>query len=110
MDLPFRMKINNDYTNKVIDAEVKNNIYAVYKEAINNIVKHTRPELVYIHVDVVNNKLNLKIENDKTVTLEDQYSSKKGLQSMMERAKTIGGKLNIKDETNKFIINLEVKV
>jgi len=110
MNLSFKMKVNNDYNNKVLDAEVKNNIYAVYKEAINNIVKHTRPDLVYIYIDVLNNQLNLKIENDKTVTLDDKFSSKKGLVSMVERAKTIGGKLNIRNESNKFIINLQVNV
>lgn len=110
MDLPFKMKINSNYKNKVIDADVKNNIYAVYKEAINNVVKHTRPALVYIYIDVINNQMNLKVENDKSVTLDDQYSSKKGLLSMVQRAKSIGGKLNIENETDKFIINLQVNV
>ena len=110
MELPYRMKINNDYINKVIDAEVKNNIYSLYKEAINNVVKHTRPELVQIYVDVVNNKLNLKIENDKKNILENQLSNKRGLKSMKDRAKLINGRLNIKDETNQFIVNFQVSI
>jgi len=110
LDLPFRMKIKNENPNKIIDPAIKNNIYSVYKEAINNIVKHSRPELVYIYIDVIDNLLVFKIENDSTLILENQVLSKKGLSIMTERAKILKGKLNIKEEANKFVVNFQVNI
>ncbi len=110
IDIPFRMRITNDQPQKIIDAEMKNNIYSVYKEAINNIVKHTRPSIVQIFIEVKNSKLQLKIQNDKNIVLDNQFSNKKGLKSMMNRTQTMGGKLNIKDQEDQFIINFQVSI
>jgi len=110
LDIPFLMKINNENENINIDAEIKNNIYALFKEAVNNIVKHTEPCNISIRIDVSNNRFKLSLKNDKNKLISNGYSNKKGLFSMQERAKAIGGTLDIKNEDDLFLVNLEVRL
>lgn len=111
MHLPFRFKIKNESNDdKIINAHIKNNIYSIYKEAINNIVKHTIPEYVQIEVEIQQNTLYLRIENDKKIMLDSPYSSYKGLPNMKNRATDVSGKLQVLEQADKFIIHLQVDV
>lgn len=110
IEMPYRMQVGEHKKNIIINSEVKNNIYSVFKEAINNIVKHARPEITKIKVDVTENVLTLRIENDKKEILENQYSNKRGLKSMEERATELGGKLDIKNEADKFVVTFKAKL
>jgi len=110
IEIPYRMQVGDYKKNTTINSEVKNNVYSVFKESINNIVKHVRPEITRIKVDIKSNVLTLSVENDKKEVLQNQYSNKRGLKSMEERAIELGGKFEVKDEEDKFIIIFKAKL
>ena len=108
IDLPYRMKVNGDFNNIILDPEVKANLYSLFKEAINNVTKHTKPDLTLITMNVKERNFHLRIENGKEVVVESKFSSKKGLHGMRARAKEINGILEIEDLADKFIVDLKV--
>ncbi len=110
IDLPYRMKVKGNFKNINIDPEVKANLYSLFKEAINNITKHTQPDLTIITIDFINRDFHLRIENGKEIVLENMFSSKKGLFGMRARAKRINGVLELEDLPDKFIVDLKVTI
>ncbi len=110
MDIPLQIKVTNNDRSRSISAEIKNNIYSIYKEAINNIVKHTQPKFVNIQIKISDKHLNLLIENDTETIKKSQASAQLGLMSMKKRAQLIKGILDIHEQENKFRITLTVKL
>ena len=95
---------------KILPAKTRNNIYAIYKESINNIVKHAKPEQVSIHFFMEQGAFNMQIKNDTTVLLKARHSSKIGMNSMKKRAKEMLGVLNIEQEKDYFLVDLKVNL
>lgn len=110
LDLPFRMKVNTQNESKVIKPQVSKHIFALFKESINNITKHTRPEIVLINIDIIKNKMKIRIENDKKVLLNSPFSTKKGLKNIEDRVAILKGKMEIKESKDKFILELWVNI
>ncbi len=110
LGIALSIKVKNEDKNKAVSSAAKNNIYSIYKEAINNIVKHTNPQEVVIRISVKRNTINLHIENDKKELIQEKISSKLGLINMKKRANLINGKLKIRDQKDKFIVDLTVKL
>ena len=110
LEIPLTLKINSDQGENIVSAEVKNNIFNIYKEAINNIIKHTHPKEVFITITVNNNVLDMFIKNDKTELTEIKTSSNNGLLNMKKRASLINGTLDIDNQRDYFIISLKVKL
>lgn len=108
-------KIKTDFTglneNKVLDITVKSNIYAIFKEAINNIIKHTNSDNIFISLKgLPRNKLELVIQNDFKVRITDtQFSTKKGLINIKARADEIKGDLKIIETAQSFALQLNWK-
>ncbi len=110
LDAPFHMKIDNHENNKSINSELKNNVYSIFKEAINNIVKHTEPSEILITVTVQKNEFKLFIQNDKKNLKNQSLSAQRGIKNMKSRSALINGALKISDFEDKFIVNFSVKL
>lgn len=95
---------------KTLQTKTRNNIYAIYKEAINNIVKHSKPEKVAIHFFMEKGAFNMHIKNDTVLLLKARHSSKIGLNSMKKRAEEMLGVLQIAREKDYFIVDLKVEL
>lgn len=84
-----------------VDMQLRKNIYLLFKEVINNAVKHS--ECRHIHVDLLlaNKKLNITIKDDgKGFDIEQVQSNAgnlggNGINGIKDRAKQIGAKLEI---------------
>ena len=94
--IPFRKKLN---------VAVRQNIYFIFKEAINNIAKHSDA-----------NQVNVILQNDSEFTLSIQdngnqknptFYSGQGLKNMAMRAERLKGNLNI-NTTNGYHITLRL--
>jgi len=108
IDMPYRMKVTGELKNILLDPKVKSNLYSLFKEAINNIVKHTQSEQTQININYNKNTLRICIENGKEIVLDSEYSSKKGLKSMKLRAEEMGGILKLDDLPDKFVVDLKL--
>jgi hypothetical protein len=103
-DIPIDYSINIENESCRISPAFRKDIYMIFKEAITNILKHSDPSKVSIKISSRNNFYDLYISNDG-IKKESGDGSKLGLSSMDQRAKELGGQLNIKNGKS-FIIQL----
>lgn len=88
-----------------LPVEVRENVYLVFKEAVNNVAKHSSADRLEITFQTGNKDFTL-IVDDNGQTKEDRRRSGHGLRNMQMRAERIGAKLNI-DDNDGFTITLK---
>ncbi|MBN2858501.1 MAG: hypothetical protein JXN63_08890 [Candidatus Delongbacteria bacterium] len=91
-----------------ISSEIRQNIYMIFKEALNNSIKYSDAENISVSLEFNGSELELKVKDNGT-----GFSSKKqsqgghGMKSMKFRAEKIGGVMKIVEENG---VAIEVKV
>jgi len=82
---------------KKLPVDFRQNIYLIFKEAINNIAKHADATRVDVQIKNANGHFNMSIRDDGKGWREHEYArlSGHGLRNMKMRAARIGGGLNI---------------
>ena len=88
-DISYSIKSNITTSHMKIMPHIRQNMYLIAKESINNIVKHSNTEKVEITLDV--NKKNLALIIKDFGTMATLKSSGQGLNNMKERANRLGG-------------------
>lgn len=74
----------------------RKNIFMVLKEAINNAIKHASPQSIIIVVDYVEAQLIISVTDDGTgLSPAAGRSDGNGLRNMQQRAKGVGGRLDL---------------
>ena len=88
--------VNHDIEDdeKILNSELRQNIYLLFKEALNNVAKHSKGDKLDITIDQKSDFLNLVIYNNGEVNKQINTSGL-GMQSMRERAETFGGTFSI---------------
>ena len=85
-----------------LDATIKEALYRILQESINNSIKHSGAKHLNITLRYLPASLDLKIEDDGNGFDPEKISKTKyGLYIMKERAKTIGASLDIKSDKGK---------
>jgi len=109
-NIPFNFDIEAIDESIILSTDKKINIYLIFKESINNILKHTETERVIITFSKGENKfLEILISNFYSTKKETEIASNnKGILNMKNRAKEIGGRLMVSDENNNFKIKLSI--
>lgn len=98
-----------------LSPKLKNNLYGIFKEAINNAVKHASPEQMRLHLDTDSKQhlITLTIENDIKDPPEDgdgeRYSGF-GIDNMHKRARAVKGELHTERNNNVFTMRLKVSM
>ena len=88
------IKSNFDVTEK-LPPNVKRNIFLIYKEILNNIIKHSRADFVSIHIKHENKIFEFSVtDNGVGITLEG-HNDGNGLKNIKFRAEQIGANLQI---------------
>ena len=73
----------------------RRNLYLIFKESLNNIIKHAHPQQVSIHFKLLQKNLTLTIVDDGVgFTLQDCKEGN-GLVNMQKRAKELNGKISL---------------
>jgi signal transduction histidine kinase len=95
----------------LVNANVRREVFLVFKEAINNIAKHSGATSVDVKLDISRTEVLLEIKDNgvgfenKEPTFEDTFSSEgysgNGLPSMNKRAKAMGGYFAVISEVGK---------
>jgi signal transduction histidine kinase/PAS domain-containing protein len=82
-----------------LDPEVEAHLYAIAQEALNNSLKHAGTTEIRVCVDVEDNCLTLKIrDNGVGFDCDAGMEGGMGLETMRERAETLGAELSISSQ------------
>ena len=109
----FKTEIDEDFSGKQIQPEVRRNIYLIFKEAINNTAKYSEATEVTLHLGLKKGMIEMNIrDNGKGFDMNDLPSGNggNGLQNMRNRAREIGGHLAIESKPGEgTVVDLHVK-
>ncbi len=92
-----------------IPTEVRQNLYMIFKEALNNIVKHSSASGVSIVYRHEGNYFFLSITNDGNTLKDLPESSGQGIRNMQMRAKKIGAEIRYTYGADSFMLEIEKK-
>ena len=87
----------------------RRNMLLIFKEAISNIVKHTKPLDVYILYKKTTDGYIMKIRNTFEERIDAENSTKKGLIGMKQRAEAMGSSMKFTEKENLFEVFMEKK-
>ncbi len=108
--VPYHFFSKNISEKNILTTKEKMNIYSIFKESINNILKHTQPNEVIISLEKGNGKhFQMTVINKYTHENDDEcISNKKGIVNMKNRAEEINGNLKIINGDNQFEVIFSV--
>ncbi|MFZ4398638.1 MAG: HAMP domain-containing protein [Bacteroidales bacterium] len=97
-----------------LDKVMKTYLFRIVQEALNNIVKHAEATKVSIFLQIENNEIHLKIEdNGKGFEMKEQFQSLKtnGIYNMRERVNLLNGIFEIDSIPQKgTVINVKISL
>ncbi len=80
----------------ILTMEVKNNMYLIFKEAVNNLSKYSGASKASLSLTFDEKNIHLKIEDNGKGFNEDEIKHRGGLSNMQHRAEEIKGTMAIK--------------
>ncbi len=99
-------------TDLKLDANIRRNVYLIFKESINNIVRHSNAAAVKIEFAFVDKELVLQIGDDGIGFDATQEYDGNGLLNIKKRAEDCGGQLeidSIEGAGTKIVMHLKLK-
>ncbi|PZP45459.1 MAG: hypothetical protein DI598_13235, partial [Pseudopedobacter saltans] len=106
---PLRIKINIDFNTDDNQAKIspllRQQLFYIYKEAINNIVRHSKPENISITANIRANHFKFEFKNDK-IKDNEIWSSGMGLQNIRHRASNINALVETAKKEGWFILKI----
>ena len=98
----LHFECNEDLLALTIQAEERKNLYLLFKEAINNIAKHSHCANVWIRLSRDGKTTTMVIRDDGTgFNPNPAQQSGNGLANMETRARRLGGQLSIRSQIDK---------
>jgi PAS domain S-box-containing protein len=115
-DIEFELEAPEELGQVSLGANIRREVFSIFKEAINNIVRHAGATEVFINFEANENNLRLEIKDngrgfDVAEILSENFSPEKGgngLVNMRRRARDLGGNCEITSRANATEIKLEI--
>jgi signal transduction histidine kinase len=86
-------------TDKIkLSMDERYDIYLIYKEAVNNLVKYAKATEVYVKVEVTKNTIFMQIKDNGIGFNPNQQTERNGIRNMRSRTESLGGQLRINTE------------
>ena len=103
-NVPYQFEVNEIDEKRKLSTKEKINIYAIFKESINNALKHTESEKVNISFEKdTERNFRLCVQNYyKAKRKVKSVSSQNGIPNMKKRAKEIRGRLQTINDIDHF--------
>ena len=79
----------------IIPGNVRKNIFLVFKEAINNILKYSEASACKVEMGIRNHKFILQVSDNGRGMIHAGKENGSGMQNMRKRAEELGGMLDI---------------
>lgn len=90
-----------------ISSDMRGEIYLIFKEAVNNIVKHSQASRVDIRYQVNDKNFLLRITNNGAKEDISDISTGQGLSNMKMRAAKTGAEIDVKKEGELFTVEIK---
>ncbi|HTF37545.1 MAG TPA: triple tyrosine motif-containing protein, partial [Blastocatellia bacterium] len=94
-DIEFRFQESTGAEDMKLGADVRRQVFLIFKESVNNIVRHSACKEADIEFRVEHGWLTLKVSDDGKGFDSEEESDGHGLVSIRERAKALGGDLEV---------------
>lgn len=94
----YTLSVKGDPHDDRLPLEFKRDLFLIYKEVLNNIVRHAQAEKVSIEIDSRRSRLDVTIADDGTGfdNLDQNFREGNGLRNLRMRAQAIGGNLKVR--------------
>ncbi|NNE90906.1 MAG: hypothetical protein HKN23_04605 [Verrucomicrobiales bacterium] len=94
----YQFNLRGSVNDERLPLDFKRDLFLIYKEVLNNIVKHAEAHRVHIEVDTRKSKLNLIVTDDGKGfnNLDQEFREGNGLKNLRMRAQHIGANLKVK--------------
>jgi signal transduction histidine kinase len=94
-NIEFRFQESNGSEDMKLGADVRRQVFLIFKESVNNIVRHSGCKQADIDFRVEHGWLTLAVSDDGKGFDSEEESDGHGLVSIRERAKALGGDLEV---------------
>lgn len=109
LDINFRFDIGKFNVQKKINLSIRQNLYLIFKEAINNVAKHSTASMVDISLKNDGNKFLMRIKNNgEAKNIQKSFKTGQGLTNFKMRAAQVNGELTILNKDG-FEVLLKMK-
>lgn len=103
-DFKFSFKFPEEIPDKFVSAEIRHNIFSVIKEAMNNSVKYSEAERIYLEFKFGGEKLEVIFNDDgKGIDFNKVGEFSNGLSNMKHRIDDINGAFKIYNRSGKGV-------
>jgi signal transduction histidine kinase len=103
-DIHFDIDIQEDVLNTPIKMESRKNIFLIFKECINNILRHADCTAMKVSVHKLNNQIELVISDNGKGFDTNAPHTRNGLRNMQKRAAEIKGAIQVTSQPGKGTI------
>jgi len=93
--LNFSFTVDESLLQQTIGMPHRRDFFLIFKEAINNVLKHANAKNVFITLRYCNEKIHLKVHDDGIGLDSGRIKSGNGLQNMKARASLLNGEIQI---------------
>jgi two-component sensor histidine kinase len=100
-NINYRITCSDDLYKLKLDTGIKRNLYLIFKETINNVIKHSRSKNCIIDIRYQNKRLCLQIADDGIGFDESHHAKdRNGLKNIQDRARQIKASIRIDSVKN----------
>jgi len=104
-DITVTYNFKNLDMDETLPVEERENIYLIFKEAVNNIAKHSNANHVWVEMQYNKNNMDLEVRDDGTTTKSNGRKTGQGLRNMNMRGERIGADVEISNK-NGFTVKV----
>jgi ligand-binding sensor domain-containing protein/two-component sensor histidine kinase len=95
-DLELDFRAPHEWADTALSADVRREVFLIFKEGVNNVVRHAKCRHVSVLVDLSRGQLRVELRDDgRGFQAEESDGHGHGLANMRTRAGRLGGKLEI---------------
>lgn len=94
-NIDLHIRLDEEVKDFIIPMEKRKDFYLIFKEAVNNVAKYSKAANANIRLSREHGKMIMTIKDDGKGFEVEKLRSGNGLVNMKERAKSIGGRLEI---------------
>ncbi|HVV72990.1 MAG TPA: sensor histidine kinase, partial [Verrucomicrobiae bacterium] len=94
--LKYRLDVPPNLPSLPISPELRHNAFLAAKEAVNNVVKHSKASSAWLRLELHPDRFVLEIEDDgRGLNPADQKKGRNGLKNMRKRMQDVGGTFEV---------------
>lgn len=109
--MAFNYKVTSNIPKLKIDIETKKHIYLLFKEVLNNAIKHAKASEINVEISYIKRKLKISIADNGNGFNLNEINRGNGIDNMQNRIKKLNGNLYFLPKLpNGSIVQFELKI